>query len=224
MNNFDRKQSEYFQEISKLFFERNFGQATKSEIELLMFHIYMEQLGDRASTVTDYRIGLELGITAQRVRNLKVKEQLKFPRKIEWKNELLYLMDRARYDDPYIVVDMPDPNLLNEIRNYLEENGKYVIIQRNPRLLTMRVEFFLDLIIEIDDRGKDKIFKELKAKIRKDNKGEKIDLQPVKNSCKEIIRVVGDVTTVAANLTSIISPQNAIGCALLNVICKLNGA
>lgn len=214
----EKKQAEYFKEISKLFYDHNFGQSTKSEIELLMFHFFMENMRSEGIIPSDYKIGLELGISAQKVRNLRIKEKLAYCLEIDWKKELCALMSNARYEDPYMVVDMPDPNVLMEIKNHLEEEGKFVITQRNPRLLTMRVEYFLDLAIEVDDKGRDEIYKELKSTIRENNKGEEIDLHPVKNSIKEIMGVVGDITTIAANLISIVSPTNTIATAALSLI------
>lgn len=40
------RKAKAFDEIAKMFYEKNFSAASKSEIELLMFHIYLEALLD----------------------------------------------------------------------------------------------------------------------------------------------------------------------------------
>ena len=77
-----------FDEIASQFYEANFGQASKADIELMMFRLYIEKLikqhRNPDGTVdyrkcSDYKISKDLGITQQRVRNLKVKNQLIHP-------------------------------------------------------------------------------------------------------------------------------------------------
>ncbi len=198
-----------FNKIAELFYNRNFGQAGKTEIELLMFHLFMEECRDENKSLTDYSISKSLGITQQRVRNLKIKEQLAFPRKIEWENELSVLMKKAKYDAPYIVVDIPDPNIMIEIKNYLEEKGMYVLMQRNSRLLTIRIESYLELVIETDEqKNKKAIYNELIKRIKRDEKYERIDIEDI--TIKSILDKGVEVTSVVANLLSVLTPGNVL--------------
>lgn len=196
-------------DLCDLFFNRNFGQTSKSEMELFMFHCYMENMRCGQIVFTDYQISKELGVTQQQVRNLRIKEQLKYPREIVWQDELEKLIPNARYDDPYIVIDMPDPNVLIEIKNYLENRGRYVIVQRNVRLLTMRIESFVDLAIEINpEKNTNEVYKELLKQLQKDNKIDEGKLHPNINACKEIVDLGIDITTIVANLATVLSPDN----------------
>lgn len=207
-----------FEQLENLYYKKNFGQATKQEIDMLMFHLYMEKLRQSSGKISDYKISKELGITQSRVRNYRIKEQLLYPREIDWKDELSKSLSCARYDPPYIVVDIPDPNVMIEIKNYLEEKGKYTVSQNNTRLLTLRVEFYLDLAVELDpESDKKKIYKSLVKKVKKDSKNEIINIEN-DISIKNLVDAGVNVTTIAANLTSILSPQNYLMMGIGNLM------
>ena len=135
MKNFDFTPDEkitLIDEVASHFYESNFGQMSKSDIELLMFRFYIEKLirmnQNADGTIdyrkcSDYRISQELGITQQRVRNLKIKNQLKNPIEYDWKVALAKLTNNARYDKGTgkITMNIPDPNLYLEIQNFIEE-------------------------------------------------------------------------------------------------------
>ena len=207
---FIRENDDKFEQIARLFYERNFGTAGKSDIELLMFHLFMEQRREFNESLTDYSISNELGITQQRVRNLKIKEQLKYPRMIDWQTDFAKLLNNARYDDPNIIVDVPDPNLLIEIKNYLEEHGKYVNVQRNSRLLSMRIEFYVDLAIDIEGSDEREVYNSLIKKLQETNKYEEGKLHPTFNKCKDFLDVGVSIADIVVDLATIVSPNNLI--------------
>lgn len=77
---------ENFEKISQYFFQSNFGEMSKSDIELLMFSFYLDNIIAHStdkngvlnySACSDYNISKDLGITQQRVRNLKIKKAVK---------------------------------------------------------------------------------------------------------------------------------------------------
>lgn len=77
------EKAEMFDEIAAHFYNANFGQMSKSNMELLMFSFYMNKLIQNNKfedgtidyqKCSDYRISKELGITQQRVQNLKIKK------------------------------------------------------------------------------------------------------------------------------------------------------
>ena len=79
-----QKKADAFDRIAKLFYFRNFGTANKSDIELLMFdfllNVLIENNTDNDNVLdynecSDYYIAKLLGITQEKVRNLKVKKQ-----------------------------------------------------------------------------------------------------------------------------------------------------
>ena len=96
-----------FEELTKRFYRQNFGQMSKSDFEALMFHFYMKKLVEQYQNsagvldynkCSDYKISQELGITQQRVANLKVKSQLLYPIEFKWENSFASLIQNARFD------------------------------------------------------------------------------------------------------------------------------
>lgn len=178
-----------FDKIADMMFDRNFGSASKSEIELLMFSEYMEamiekyKIGD--STVinydacSDYEIGKALGIPQEKVRTLKVKKQARYPRNFEWKNYLQAIKDSIVYDSQKgkIIIPIKDPNLYNEIRNFIEKNDGYIEITRGNNYIQIRPEYFFMLIYKSTDSEKDKekIRKAFVKKLKEHNENTNID-------------------------------------------------
>ncbi len=193
----------HFDELSDLFYKRNFGNASKADIELLMFHFYLEKLlcenqnNDglaNNSACSDFRISQELGITQQRVRNLKVKKQLVYPVEYDWQKALANRMNLARCDETGTKVTVPinDPNLFMEIENFIEEQGWFIEKQLNNKLLQMRVEFFVQLAIAIaSDKDQKSILKMLNEKEKSNTV--KVDTigSYLKNNADSFIDIVG---------------------------------
>ena len=86
----NEEKCKYFDEIVKHFYQKNFGSLSKTDMDILMFHIYIEHLigeicidnDDNTIDYTlcsDYVISRQLGITQQRVRSLKVRSELAYP-------------------------------------------------------------------------------------------------------------------------------------------------
>ena len=124
---------EIFDKLSTLFYKQNFGRVSKSDIEAFMFHCYYEKLVENSKTendvidynkCSDYVISKELGITQQKVKNLKIKDQLLYPSTRDWKKDFAQLTQFATYDEitHRISLNIPDPNLYLEIQNYIEEH------------------------------------------------------------------------------------------------------
>ena len=183
------KKAEYFDKIAELFFEGNFGTTTKSEIDLLMFNFFMESMIEMNMDnngvldyriCSDYQIGKELGITKERVRNLKIKKQARYPHEFDWRKSLESIESNIVFDekDHRIIIPIQDPNLYLEIQNFIEENGGYIEIQRNRSVLQMRPEHFLLLLYEgiEDEKEKKKIQKKVILQLKKRNEEAGIDV------------------------------------------------
>ena len=225
------EKSKMFDEIASNYYCRNFGLLSKSEMDLLMFRFFIEKLENETrcddnmvnyQACSDYQISKALGITEQRVRSLKVRYQLKYGHDIDWKAAFAKLIDNARYDEQTrkIVVNIPDPNLFLEIQNYIEENGAYVEKQLNGKILQLRAEYFLALVIESEPEATRKqIIKELKKQFNSAEKAER-EFQE-RNIGKSLIDAACNLTTVAANISSLISPENTIGVAVLKLLTSI---
>lgn len=224
----DEEKIELFDEIVSQFYNSNFGQLSKSDMELMMFNIYIKKMisENRSSDGTidyrccsDYKISQDLGITQQKVRNLKVKNQLINPIDYDWKAALAKLTENARYDRSTgkIVINIPDPNLFIEIQNFIEDQGAFVEKQLNSKILQLRVEYYIDLIVSLEpDVTRKKIIVELKKQIKAEGKDDK--LFDDNNIGKSLLETTANITTVVANISSLVSPENLIGVALMKLL------
>lgn len=90
-------------------------------------------------------MGKELGIPQEKVRTLKVKKQARYPVEFDWRQSLLSVKESIRFDKEKnkIIIPTRDPNFYNEIRNFVEEHGGYIEIQRSGNLIQIRPEHFL---------------------------------------------------------------------------------
>ena len=218
----------FFEEMAAKFYEANFGQYAKADFELLMFHFYINKLIELNKNddgivdyhrCSDYKISKELGITQQRVRNLKVKNSLSYPSEHDWMKSFALLLKNARFDkvSGKIVISILDPNLFIEIQNFIEEQDAYIEKQLNSKLLQLRVEFYIDLVAALeDDSSRRELKKQLRILIKDSGKDE--SLFDDKNIGRSMIEMGINVTTIAANLTSFISPSNALGQAFLGLM------
>lgn len=156
------EKAQNFDKIAEDFYKKNFGVMSKADFELLMFSFYLDNIitlnTDTNGTLnysacTDYKISKDLGITQQKVKNLKIKKQLKYPQQFDWRKSFSQLMENARYDDKNgkISVNIPDPNLYIELQNFIEDNGGYVDTQLNGKVLQIRAEYYIALTILNED-------------------------------------------------------------------------
>lgn len=175
-----------FDSVAEIFFDKNFSSATKSEIELLLFSIYMDatikcrKLDDGTidyAQTSDYEIGKELGIPQEKVRSLKIKKQARYPVEFDWRKSLTSVKDNVRYDKERnkIMIPTRDPNLYNEIRNFIEDHGGYIEVQRSGNVIQIRPEYYFMLIYEdLDEDGKKKCRKDMAETLRKHNRENEI--------------------------------------------------
>lgn len=175
-----------FDKIAEMFYDKNFSSATKTEIELLMFSIYMDatiescKKGNNTidcNECSDYEMGKELGIPQEKVRTLKVKKQARYPIEFDWRESLKSIQDDIRYDrtKEKIIIPTRDPNLYNEIRNFIEDHGGYIEVQRSGNLIQIRPEHFFMLVYEeLDNEGKKECRKKLVKQLQKKKKNNTI--------------------------------------------------
>lgn len=154
----DGKKAELFDKICEHYFTRNFGTMTKSEFELLLFNMLLNYLRDELpNEISDYSISNILGISQTRVRNLKQRAELVYPRvnfDKTWKDDFKNYIQYARYDEKtgLVKVNIADVTVITELRNYMEENKWYDEYQLNPKLFQCPVEIFLELCQKMDDK------------------------------------------------------------------------
>ncbi len=184
-----------FDEIAALYYERNFGETTKSDLETLLFSIYIEHLLKNHLACDDYTMSIQLGISESRIRTLKERKQLKYPRRNYcWKEDFVAPVPNARYHEVTKLVKMPieDINLMKEVRHFVSQNGWYDEFQLNPRLFSCKLDCFLLICSRLDgeivftEKDKQKLH-ELKASENERSAIEKILNHDWEGGLKELI-------------------------------------
>lgn len=222
------EKAEMFDKIADHFYNANFGQMSKADIELMMFHFYIEKLisanQNTDGTIdynicSDYKISKELGITQQRVKNLKIKSHLIYPIEFKWEVALARLTENARYDkiSKKVILNIPDPNLYIEIQNYIEETGAHIEKQLNGNILQLRVEYYIELILHLEpEESRKKIIKQLKAQFKGIEKDDQ--LFDEKKIGESLIKAGMDITSILINTVSLLSTENCIGLSLKKLL------
>lgn len=207
-----------FDEIAAQFYESNFGHLSKADMELMMFHFYLEKMirdnKNPDGTIdyrkcSDYKISQDLGITQQRVRNMKIKKQLYKPIEFDWKASLASLTENARYDrsTKMVVLNIPDPVLYLEIQNFIEEQGAYIEKQLNSKVLKIRAEYYIELIVAMEpEESRKAVIRELKKQFKESGGDEKVFDE--KNLGRSFINGAMNVISVAASVSSMLEPEN----------------
>lgn len=218
----DCKKAEAFDQISEMFYNRNFSSASKAEIELQMFSIYMDATIDLCrneedntidyNACSDYEMGKALGISQERIRTLKVKKQARYPKEFDWKQSLLSIKDNIRYEKEKkkIIIPTRDPNLYNEIRNFIESKGGYIEIHHSSNFIQIRPEYYFMLMYEnLDENNKKRCREELIKQLQKNEKNNEI------REASTPIEVLRQVTNVAKAGTDIMDFICSISSLLL---------
>lgn len=181
-------------------FTRRFGSFSKSDYEVLMFTIYLDSL---SKPIYDFEISQDLGITEQKVRNLRVKSQLMYPREINWIEQLSEALKNGSYDEGMITITLEDPSVRNQIRYEIESKSGTVNLSLNSKQLILPVESFL-ILAACAEKNPDKVIHALNEKFKKNydvkesiqkNKIGKRILKNVKN-VGEMLRTGAVVYTV----------------------------
>lgn len=152
--------AELFDMIAEEYYFGNFGTMSKSEMEVLMFSIYIDRIlevsEEDISSYSNYNMSRWLGITQNRVNSFKEKKQLLYPREYDWKAAFLRICQNADIDNGYIHINISDRNLFLEIKNAIEEDGGYVEGTLTQNLIKVKPSSFIGLlyiIAEENDRA-----------------------------------------------------------------------
>lgn len=229
------KKAAAFESIAKLYYNRNFGTATKSDIDLLMFKIYMEAAIENHlnpdnsidySACSDYKMGIVLGISPTKVRNLKLKKELIYPQEnFDWKVSLRHILsvpENIRADEKSLKVNIPDPNLFNAIQDYIEDMGGCIDIQLNKKVLCVQKKYLLDLIYIIAESENERkaIEDSVDKALRNTENITEFDSSDLLHKIKKASSIGADFLIIITNILKIF-PPNTYFYNLLNNILKL---
>lgn len=147
----EEKKASAFDKIAKNYYLGNFGSMQKSDIDVLMFSIFIEEILEQTeediNTYSDYALAKQLGITQSKVCNLKQKKQLQYPYgKFDWKKSFQRCCSNARLDGGKIKINLRDINLYYELKNQIDVKGGYTETSLTRNLLVVDPAFFFELV------------------------------------------------------------------------------
>jgi len=192
-------------------FTKRFGSFSKVDYEVLMFTVYLDSLKEPAH---DYDISLDLGITETKVRSLRVKSQLLYPREINWVNELALSLEHGVYDSGTITITIEDPSVLNRIRHEVESKYGMVGLSLNSKQLMLPVESFL-ILAACAEQDPDETLQRLNTELLEREAIEK-SIQKQRFGSR-FLKGVNDIGTVVQNVAAIYS----VGAPIINAVLKL---
>jgi len=134
--------------IRECYFKNNFGNMSKSDLETMLFHCYVENEKRAERPFDDYTLSKQLGITQSRIRSLKERSALKYPEdKPDFSGGILSLIKSAYYNkvDKKIHCFINDVNAQIELRHLLEERDCFDEYSLNPRVMVLTPNAFLKL-------------------------------------------------------------------------------
>ena len=146
------EKAEAFHKIAEVCFNKNFGRLSKSDMEVLLFSLYLEHCLSNRIAYDDYTLAIQLGIPETRVRNLKVKKELQYPySEYDWKKAFVERIQFAKYDDKkaLVKVSIPDPNVRRDVEHYIDSQNWYSEYQLNSKLLQMRADQFIEMCMQL---------------------------------------------------------------------------
>ena len=183
-------------------FTRRFGSFSKSDYEVLMFTIFLDSL---TIPLRDYDISIALGIIESKVRSLRVKSQLMYPKKLEWTEELTKSIEHGYYDKAtgQITVTFEDPSIQNLMKNKIEEGFGTVGQTLNVKQLVLPVESFL-LLAAFAEQDENDVLSKLNEKLAKEStKATKIERKKFKE------RFMNDIPDAVSFISSLLTIYSA---------------
>lgn len=179
----EKEKAEAFDLIAERYYHKNFGTMTKSDLDVLLFSIFMERVLDvktdhDLNEFDDYTMSKVLGVTQSRISALKEKKQLQYPRDYNWKKAFTRILGNARYERKKIRMYISDKNLYLEVKHAIEIEGGYLDHGYSRNLLSIAPFDFIDLILLTwDSEDRKQAIQELKGIVGDYNDRNESDLK-----------------------------------------------
>jgi hypothetical protein len=131
-------------------FRSGFGTLGKTELDLILFTTLVKYGGRRG--MSDYELSKYLQITPRRVTNLREHASVKYLSisRAEAIERFVEKSASARIDGLYIDIPIGDIAVRNEIEAMLEEDNILLHSQLNPKVFRIRIDDFVEVVIQIE--------------------------------------------------------------------------
>ena len=195
-------------------FTRRFGTFSKSDYEVLMFTIFLDSLSSHAR---DYDISIALGITESKVRNLRVRSQLLYPKELKWQDELAAAVKYGSYDpeSKLITVTIEDPSVQSLLKNIIEKNFGTVGQSLNVKHMVLPIDSFL-ILSAYAEKDPESTLDKLNSMVLKQTKNvNRIEKRVLKAS---FLQSIPDVAGFISNILGIYTISRPVIESVLQII------
>ena len=175
-----------FDQFADEVFSPRFGMLTKTELELKLFKVFYSHSENRGKT--PYELGLQLGMTESRVRNLKLKLDLLEQTERRRPDEIL-LGSAVSFDgERRVIVQADDTYQLESLWHYLADECNVVVGKSGSgSQLSLSVDKYFEILGVLMERNP-----ELENKMNELARSEKAVMQQVgilnKKTLGEVLR------------------------------------
>lgn len=195
-------------------FTKRFVSFNKSDYEVLMFTIFL----DCNEKMDDYDISIALGIPETKVRNLRVKSQLQYPREINMIEQIASSIRNGFYDNGMVTITIEDPNVKSYIKHIIESNDGIANITLNSKQLVLPLISYITLATEVE-KDKDKIIKVINEKINETRKIQEITQK--RKFGKELFSNINDASTFLESIENLYTKGKPVVIALIALLSKI---
>jgi len=170
------EEHKFGEEFMNRYLSHGFGAMTKSEIDILAFHLIKQQIQYREKN--NYELARSLRITEAKVKSLTLNASLRYSA-INHKDEVANFVEEllnkdklAEFENGQVKVGIEDPAKKAEIEYAIKKTGRTPEYGRNREILIFSSETLLALIIDNVEKDSDE-FKKLvedNVKLKKNHK------------------------------------------------------
>lgn len=148
-----------FERICGEYYQQNFGRLSKTEMELMMFRFFLDHYTDDPAqrlagerVGSDEVIGRELGITARRVGDLRLKREWAESTERLWRDVMKKLLCDGCYDYHYrrLAIPFSTPETLRSVRDFLSMQGAPTQTDAAGNTLFLRIEYYLQVLVMLE--------------------------------------------------------------------------
>jgi hypothetical protein len=165
INSNDEKMNFFIASFLKIYLQNGFGRMSKTELDILIFHLLS---ATSLSSYSNYELSRILKVSETKVKSLKYEASLRYGNNDDdsLKREFRSIIDKNNFKviGDKIVICIEDKLLRNYIDYSLKSIGLFSDSSFNRELMTIHSDMFLDLLKSLYG---DKVYNQLDAEFKR---------------------------------------------------------
>lgn len=193
MNTKDETQEGFQKEFLKRYLTHGFGAMTKTEIDILVFHLLTKL--PEYEDLDNHVLSQKLKATETKIKNLKLNASLRYKsvnHKAVVGKYVLDLVDSKKhpeFKDGEVQVGIEDPVERSEIEYAIKKSGSTPEYGRNREILKFSTQSLLAIILDNVEKGNDEFIQIIKKTLKDEKEHAKIlkkAIPPIERAAKLI--------------------------------------